>query len=355
MKEKILNRYEVLHKQLDEGKTPSEIIKSELSCVFPELDERKIDQVACGLIEAGIAYAAKSGKISEISNAANLWQGKLSSMEEEERLASIHSYRLLHDLMTEDNIRLASEGKLEFTEDEISDMLAAMESEEPAYEQVESFLNWVGSSDFLGMEKWYWEQQEVVMENLKNGQITEEILRQFYGAVNTVDERVLYSCAYMIEMADPTLDPESIAPIASLLANASLDSEEVYYELATQQIDVEEAITRLELIWSRVEGVLVEILPVIGATVIFLSFLVLVLTVQGMPAELIFPLGMAVGVIASAVHDNLKDNAEYLLGKVGARIRELSRQKAEIIKDTDQWIAPSVFTEEELTLAELID
>ena len=117
MKEKILNRYEVLHKQLDEGKTPSEIIKSELSCVFPELDEKKSDKIVFGLIEAGIAYAAKSGKISEISNAANLWQGKLSSMEEEERLASIHSYRLLHDLMTEDNIRLASEGKLEFTED----------------------------------------------------------------------------------------------------------------------------------------------------------------------------------------------------------------------------------------------
>ena len=111
MKEKILNRYEVLHKQLDEGKTPSEIIKSELSCVFPELDEKKSDKIVFGLIEAGIAYAAKSGKISEISNAANLWQGKLSSMEEEERLASIHSYRLLHDLMTEDNIRLASEGK----------------------------------------------------------------------------------------------------------------------------------------------------------------------------------------------------------------------------------------------------
>lgn len=357
MRERIQNRYEVLHKQLDEGKLAAEIIQSELAYVFPELDEDRLHQISSGLKETCMAYKAEMDAPLNKPDVTVVWQERLLAMDEDEQLDYIHACRLLDKLMTEENIRLASEGKMELNEDNIKEMLAEMESDTPAYEQLENFLNWIGNHDFLGMEKWFWEKQKLMLDNLAADQIPEAVLRQFYGTVNTIEERMLYSCAQMIETANPSLNPELYAPAAALIANAELDCGEVYCELAAEQIDAEEAMSRLEKIWNCVEAVLVEILPAIAMVAILFGCAWVLFNIQGTVGFLMVPACMLIALTAGMAYAIVEDKTEYLLGKIGDKIKKCSKLKVEK-KETDgigQWIPSSVFTEEELALAELID
>ena len=79
MRERIQNRYEILHKQLDEGKTAAEIIQSELALAFPELNENRLHQISSGLKETCMVYRSEMDAPLAKQDDTAVWQKKLQT------------------------------------------------------------------------------------------------------------------------------------------------------------------------------------------------------------------------------------------------------------------------------------
>lgn len=354
MQDRVLERYENLHKKLDQGMTSENIIQEELSAAFPDLGQDEIRNIAAKLKETGISFVNKMEEITELTDVVSLWIEKLDNMSDEEKLSSIHAYRLMDELVTEENIRLAAEGNFSLDEEEIQNRLDEMDSGAPVWEQVEEFLAWVNTWGCMGMQRSFWEKEKEMLQNLQGIHVTEEILKQFYSRVNSMEERTLYSCAYMVEAADPGMDPENIAPLAALMANASLESEKVYLENMEDLIDEEEAMTRLEKIWNCVEAVLVELLPVVAGSVVMAAIVTPFLYIPGLPQWAICAIYLVAAPSMLITMAAVDEPVRRLMGKIGEKIKKWSRSR-KAAKAEETPVYESVFTEEELRLAELTD
>lgn len=333
--DRVKERYEQMHRKLDTGLTAEEVMREELAAAFPQCSETELDHITADLNDSSLEFINALHQEVPQQGHVEMWQEKLEAMDESDRLSSIHAYRLLHEMMTEENIRLVYEGKLELDEEQIQDRLDSFDTGESAEKQEEDFLNWIGQNSFTG--EIFWKQQENMLERMKNMPAEEVVLQEFYQKIGSVEERAIYTCAYIAEMADPMLDPSTIAPMAALFAGASLECEAVYQELLEEDIDQEEALTRLEKIWYWLEDKLAELLPVVAGAA---AYAVLVTAYLYLGAWMALP-GWVSGLVFAAASVlfvgtmvAVQPVCEKMLEAIGRKITRWSRQRAAVKEKT---------------------